>query len=69
MRTAGTMKWFNDTKGFGSITREGGEESFVHQSAFQRAGLRSLAEGDGVEFDVMPGKKTRAAENVTKWAN
>ena len=69
MRTAGTMKWFNDTKGFGSITRAGGEECFVHQSAIQRAGRRSLAEGDRVELDVVQGKKAPAAENVTKSAN
>jgi CspA family cold shock protein len=67
MRTTGTVKWFNDTKGFGFITAEGGaKDCFVHHSAIQAIGFRSLAEGDRVEFDVVPGQKGPAAENVTK---
>jgi CspA family cold shock protein len=67
MRTTGTVKWFNDTKGFGFITPEGGaKDCFVHQSAIQTNGYRSLAEGDRVEFDVVQGQKGPAAENVTK---
>jgi CspA family cold shock protein len=67
MRTTGTVKWFNDTKGFGFITPEGGaKDCFVHHSAIQANGFRSLAEGDRVEFDVVQGQKGPAAENVTK---
>ena len=67
MRTTGTVKWFNDTKGFGFITPEGGaKDCFVHQSAIQANGFRSLAEGDRVEFDVVQGQKGPAAENVIK---
>ena len=67
MRSTGTVKWFNDTKGFGFIAPEGGgEDCFVHQSAIQAEGFRTLAEGDRVEFDVVQGKKGPAAENVVK---
>jgi CspA family cold shock protein len=67
MRTTGTVKWFNDAKGFGFITREDGEKDcFVHQSAIQASGFRTLAEGDRVEFDVVQGEKGPAAEGVTK---
>jgi CspA family cold shock protein len=67
MRTTGTVKWFNDTKGFGFITREDGEKDcFVHHSAVQGQGFRSLAEGERVEFDVVQGQKGPAAENVVK---
>jgi CspA family cold shock protein len=69
MRTTGTVKWFNDAKGFGFITPEGGaKDVFVHHSAIQSDGFRSLAEGDRVEFDVVAGQKGPAAENVTKAA-
>jgi CspA family cold shock protein len=69
MRTTGTVKWFNDAKGFGFITPEGGaKDVFVHHSAIQSDGFRSLAEGDRVEFDVVAGQKGPAAENVTKVA-
>ncbi len=67
MRTRGTVKWFNDQKGFGFITPEGnGKDCFVHHSAIQTDGFRSLNEGDMVEFDVVQGQKGPAAENVVK---
>ncbi len=67
MRTTGTVKWFNDQKGFGFITPEdGGRDCFVHHSAIQSQGFRTLAEGDRVEFEVTEGAKGPAAENVTK---
>jgi len=66
MRTTGTVKWFNDTKGFGFITPANGEKDcFVHHSV-QGHGFKSLAEGEAVEFDVVQGAKGPAAENVVK---
>jgi CspA family cold shock protein len=65
MRTKGTVKWFNDGKGFGFITREDGEKDcFVHHNAIQGDGFKSLREGQRVEFDVVQGQKGPAAENV-----
>ena len=67
MRTTGTVKWFNDSKGFGFITPEGGgKDLFVHHSAIQGGGFKTLAEGERVEFDVVQGQKGPAANNVTK---
>ena len=62
----GTVKWFNDAKGFGFITREGGSDVFVHHTAIQSEGFRSLAEGDRVQFDVVQGPKGAQAANVRK---
>jgi CspA family cold shock protein len=62
----GTVKWFNDSKGFGFITRESGPDVFVHHTAIQSEGFRSLAEGDQVEFDVEKGPKGLQASNVRK---
>ncbi len=62
----GTVKWFNDSKGFGFITQDGGGDIFVHHSAIQGSGFKSLSEGDRVEFDVVKGQKGPAAGNVRK---
>ena len=65
-RLTGTVKWFNDAKGFGFIQREGGPDVFVHFSAIQSNGFKSLAEGDAVEFEIVDGQKGPQAANVTK---
>jgi CspA family cold shock protein len=65
MRTTGTVKWFNDEKGFGFITRDDGEKDvFCHHSAIKMDGFRSLAEGQKVEFDVVQGQKGPAADDL-----
>jgi cold shock protein len=60
----GTVKWFNDAKGFGFLSRANGEDVFVHYSAIQSEGFRSLQEGQAVQFDVVKGPKGWQAENV-----
>jgi CspA family cold shock protein len=62
----GTVKWFNDAKGFGFIHQESGEDVFVHHTAIESDGFRSLAEGDTVEFEVTQGPKGLQAAHVRK---
>ncbi len=62
----GTVKWFNDAKGFGFITQEGGPDLFVHHTAIVSEGFRSLSEGEQVEFDVVQGPKGLQAANVKR---
>jgi cold shock protein len=62
----GTVKWFNDAKGYGFISQEGGEDVFVHHTAIQMEGFRTLKEGDRVEFDVTQGPKGLQAANVRR---
>lgn len=62
----GTVKWFNDSKGFGFITAEDGKDVFVHHTSIQAQGFKSLAEGDKVSFDVEQGDKGLKAVNVVK---
>ena len=67
VRTTGTVKWFNDQKGFGFISRaDNGKDCFVHFSAIQGEGFRTLTEGEQVEFEVVDGAKGPAAENVVR---
>jgi len=66
MRITGTVKWFNDAKGYGFIVRDdGGKDVFVHHTAINAQGFKSLKEGQKVEFEVVEGKKGPAAANVT----
>ncbi len=62
----GTVKWFNESKGFGFLAREDGPDVFVHHSEIRSAGYRTLTEGDRVQFDVAEGPKGLRAVNVTK---
>ena len=68
MRLTGKVKWFNDAKGYGFIERPDGDDVFVHYSAIQGTGFRSLSEGQEVEFEVVDGPKGKQAANVTKVA-
>ena len=68
MRSTGTVKWFNDAKGYGFISRSDGPDVFVHYSAIQGDGFRTLSEGQQVEFDVVEGPKGKQASNVTRIA-
>ena len=62
----GTVKWFDERKGFGFITAEGGEDLFVHHSSIQQEGFKTLEEGESVEFDIAPGRKGQQAVNVRR---
>jgi cold shock protein len=66
MPEQGTVKWFNNNKGYGFISRESGEDVFVHHSAIQASGFKSLNEGDSVQFEVTRGAKGLQAEKVVK---
>ena len=65
-RAQGAVKWFNESKGFGFIQQDNGDDLFVHFSAIQGEGFRSLTEGDRVEFDIVDGAKGKQAANVNK---
>ncbi len=66
MKVTGTVKWFNDSKGFGFISREDGPDVFVHHSAIQGEGFRTLNEDQAVEFEVVKGPKGDQAQSVVK---
>ncbi len=68
MSHRGTVKWFNEQKGFGFITQENGQDVFVHYSSIQSDGFKTLAEGQEVEFEIIEGDKGPKASNVTKIA-
>lgn len=65
-RITGTVKWFNDAKGYGFLAHDGGPDVFVHFSAIQSSGFKSLAEGEKVEFEIVQGDKGPQAADVTK---
>ena len=64
--TTGRVKWFNDSKGFGFLEQDGGDDVFVHFSAITGSGFKSLAEGDAVQFEIVKGPKGLQAANVSK---
>jgi CspA family cold shock protein len=66
MKEQGTVKWFNNKKGYGFISRASGDDVFVHHSAIQASGFKSLNEGDSVEFETANGPKGLQAQNVVK---
>ena len=66
MKEQGTVKWFNNQKGYGFISRNSGDDVFVHHSAVQGSGFKSLNEGDSVEFETAKGPKGLQAQNVVK---
>jgi CspA family cold shock protein len=66
MKEQGTVKWFNNEKGYGFISRNSGDDVFVHHSAIQGGGFKSLNEGDTIEFEVAKGPKGLQAQNVVK---
>jgi cold shock protein len=66
MKEQGTVKWFNNEKGYGFISRNSGDDVFVHHSAIQGGGFKSLNEGDSIEFEVTKGPKGLQAQNVAK---
>ena len=66
MKEQGTVKWFNNQKGYGFISRNSGDDVFVHHSAVQGSGFKSLSEGDSVEFETARGPKGLQAQNVVK---
>ncbi len=66
MKLIGRVKWFNDSKGYGFIEQEGGRDIFVHYTAIQGEGFKSLAEGQNVEFEITEGAKGPQATNVVK---
>ncbi len=66
MREQGTVKWFNNEKGYGFISRSSGDDVFVHHSAIEGDGFKSLLEGDSIEFDIANGPKGLQAQNVVK---
>ena len=65
-RITGTVKWCNDAKGYGFLSREGGPDVFIHYSAIRGTGFKSLAEGDQVEFEIVEGQKGLQASDVVK---
>ncbi|MGA2260891.1 MAG: cold shock domain-containing protein [Acidobacteriota bacterium] len=66
MREQGTVKWFNNDKGYGFVSREAGDDVFVHHTAIEGTGRKSLNEGDRIEFEVARGPKGLQAQNVVK---